>query len=195
MADINSIMGGWVDRQPWMFWDHINVPAGTTIPATLSPFTNPINSTDPITNTQKTKVDTNMQRGNQFPPPQCLVLMSIMFFIETDMLKTDLDALLKACYFEFKIDQKTFVEGLLWMAPGGNGLTGFTTQNGQASFQMGLPAPQYARRFGNFSKYIAPLQNFTLNVIFPGTIPTMSTVGPGFQMWAVLDGVTDRPVQ
>lgn len=195
MGDINSIMAGWVDRGPWIYYDLVQVNANTASPSSLNPFSVPIGGQDPIVSTQKTKLQTNMQRGNQFPPPRCLVMMMLGFYFSDQMLKSDIDLVLNSCYIEFRIDDKIFWEGLLWKFPAGFGLTGFTTQNGQSSFTNGIPAPQFSRRYGEYSKYIAPLQQFSLSIIFPGTPPTFSANGVGWQMYCLLDGLTDRAVQ
>ena len=63
---------------------------------------------------------------------------------------------------------------------------------------LGVPAPQYTRRYGNYSKYIAPLQQFSLTITFPGTPPTLATTaagGTGLRLVVFLDGLTDRAVQ
>jgi hypothetical protein len=195
MGDINSIMAGWVDRGPWIYYDLVQVNANTASPSSLNPFSVPIGGQDPIVSTQKTKLQTNMQRGNQFPPPRCLVMMMLGFYFSDQMLKSDIDLVLNSCYIEFRIDDKIFWEGLLWKFPAGFGLTGFTTQNGQSAFTNGIPAPQFSRRYGEYSKYIAPLQQFSLSIIFPGTPPTFSANGVGWQMYCLLDGLTDRAVQ
>lgn len=195
MGDINSIMAGWVDRGPWIYYDLVQVNASAASPSSLNPFSVPIGGQDPIVSTQKTKLQTNMQRGNQFPPPRCLVMMMLGFYFSDQMLKSDIDLVLNSCYIEFRIDDKIFWEGLLWKFPAGFGLTGFTTQNGQSGFTNGIPAPQFSRRYGEYSKYIAPLQQFSLNIIFPGTPPTFSANGVGWQMYCILDGLTDRAVQ
>jgi hypothetical protein len=195
MGDINSIMAGWVDRGPWIYYDQVQVSANTASPATIFPFSVPIGGLDPIVNVQKTNINTNMQRGNQFPPPRCLVMMMLGFYFSDQMLKSDIDLVLDSCWIQFKIDDKSFWEGLLWQFPAGFGLTGTSTQNGQSAWQIGIPAPQFSRRYGEYSKYIAPLQQFSLSIIFPGTPPTFSANGVGWRMMCVLDGLTDRAVQ
>ena len=56
-------------------------------------------------------------------------------------------------------------------------------------------------RFGNFAKYIAPLQRYSLVIYFPEFLPTLlpSTgpqgAAPGIWIIAFLKGLTDRAVQ
>jgi hypothetical protein len=187
----NSIMEGFIDRGPWQYWDQITATAGSTLAAQYSPFSVPIGAQDPLTNTTKTKLQTNMQRGNQFPPPRCLVLMDIGFYFSSTMLKSDIDAILDGCYMEFRIDDKIFHEGPLYLFPAGAGLSGVSTQNGESVYTNGLPAPEYTRRYADWSKYIAPLQQFSMTITFP-TPPAMTNA---MLMKIFLDGLTDRSVQ
>src|SRR5579864_6713827 len=90
----NSIMEGWVDRGPWQYWDTIPFIAGQQCSQTYSPFSVPIGQQDPITNTTKTKLQTNLQRGNQFPPPKCLLLMAIGFYFDPTWALADIKAFL-----------------------------------------------------------------------------------------------------
>jgi hypothetical protein len=194
----NSIMANWIDRGPWQYWDTITAAGGTVLDQSYSPFSVPIGAQNPLTGTTKTKLQTNMNRGNQFPPPRCLLLMSIGFYFSSTMLKVDIDAVLDACYMEFRIDDKIFHEGQLWQFPSGAGLSGVSTQTGESVYTLGVPAPQRTRRYADWSKYIAPIQQFSMTITFP-TPPTMSGTeqipGPGLYMVAVLDGLTDRSVQ
>ncbi len=198
--DINSIMAGWVDRGPWTYYDTLILAAGTQFAATYQLFANPIGSVDPNQSgtVVKTKLNTNMVRGNQFPPPRCLVLMQIGQYLSSTLLKADIDKFMDSNYLEFRIDDKIFWEGQPWQFPGGFGLAGVSTQTGQQVFTNGLPAPQYTRRYGGYSKYIAPLQQFSWTFNFPGTPPTLATTNAGGVGWyevGTLDGLTDRAVQ
>jgi hypothetical protein len=192
----NSIMEGWIDRGPWQYWDTITADGGATLDASYSPFSVPIGAQNPLTATTKTKLQTNMVRGNQFPPPRCLLLIQIGFYFSSRMLKDDIDAVLDACWMEFRIDDKIFHEGQLWQFPAGAGLAGVSTNGGESVYTNGMPAPCYTRRFDDWSKYIAPLQQFSMTITFP-TPPTMSgtETSPGLYMVTFLDGLTDRSVQ
>ena len=113
--------------------------------------------------------------------------------------------MLQNFYIEFRIDEKIFHEGYLWLYPSGAGLAGVSTQHGESVYTNGLPAPGYQRRYGDWSKYIAPLQQFSLNMIWqssqvigsavgtPTTAPPTLTVGGTLRIY--LDGLTDRSVQ
>ena len=204
----NSIMAGWVDRGPWQYWDTLQASAGNQLASSYSQFAVPQGALNPLVpgNVVKTKLQTNMQQPGTFPPPKCLLLLAIGFYfgaqpvgtnpaVWTPMLLNDISAVLNGSYMEFKIDDKVFHEGQLWEFPAGAGLAGYSTQSGQQSWTNGLPSPCYQRRYAAWSKYIAPLQLFTMTIILPGTPPTMDANGPGLYITSTLDGLTDRSVQ
>lgn len=211
--DINSIMAGWVDRGPWQYWDTVRAPTSIILAAQYQAFATPIGQGDPyFGNVAKTKVITNMQRGNQFPPPRCLVIMQVGFYFSSQMLKSDIDLLMDNAEIEVRIDDKIYMEGQLWEFPAGVGLAGVSTQTGQAVYTNGLPTLEATRRYGEYSKYIAPLQQFSMVINFFGTPPTLSAntvlgggvggtigapTGTAIAMYLVpfFDGLTDRSVQ
>jgi hypothetical protein len=205
--DINSIMAGWVDRGPWQYWDTVRVAPSTQFAASYTPFATPIGQGDPLYgNVTKTKLITNMQRGNQFPPPRCLVIMQLGFYFSSQMLKSDIDLLLDNCFVELRIDDKIYMEGPLWQYPSGVGLAGVSTQTGQAAYTNGLPSLEATRRYGEYSKYIAPLQQFSMTITFSGTPPTTSAniipeaggstaTNNAVYLVCFMDGLTDRSVQ
>lgn len=194
--DINTIVGGMVDRCPWRWWDTFTwtlASPAVAVPSQINFFQVAMNQVDPYTAVPKTKVDTNMTQPGQFTPPYCLVMDQIGFHIVSTDTKADLDKFWNQCWMEFKILGKIFFEGLLWMFPGAFGFSG--TQNPSSTDQSwvnGLPAPQYGWRLGKYSRYIPPLTNFSLRLYFPGTPPTLAS---SFKVVAYLDGLTDNPVQ
>ncbi len=210
--DINSIMAGWVDRGPWQYWDTVRSAPSTILLASYSPFSIPIGSQDPFNSVAKTKLITNMVRGNNFPPPRCLVIMQVGFYFSSQMVKPDIDLVMDNAYVEIRIDDKIYMEGQLWEFPAGVGLAGFSTQTGQQAITNGLPTLEATRRYGEYSKYVAPLQQFSMLITFSGTPPTLGptiitaggvggTVGSSSANNAALymvpffDGLTDRAVQ
>ena len=191
----NAIMADWVDRGPWQYWDTITFAANTLVSTQYSPFSVPIGAQDPLTNQTKTKLQTNLQRGNQFPPPRCLLLIAIGFSFQPGFTKADINLILDSCYMEFRIDDKIFHEGPLELFPPGAGLNGTTQNSGESSWILGLPSPVYQRRYGDWAKYIAPLQQFSMVLNFGGggvAVPTLTTGG---YLKIYLDGLTDRSVQ
>lgn len=205
--DINSIMAGWVDRGPWQYWDTIRVAPSTQMASSYSPFSVQIGAGDPLySNNVKTKLITNMQRGNQFPPPRCLVIMQVGFYFSSQMAKQDIDNWMDNCYIEVRIDDKIYMEGQMWQFPAGVGLMGVSTQTGQSVYTNGQPSLEATRRYGEYSKYIAPLQQFSMTITFPGTPPTSTSntiseaggaTSPANAVYIVpfFDGLTDRSVQ
>ena len=194
--DTNSIMQGWVDRGPWQYWDTITFAAATQVNAQYSPFSVPIGSLDPLSSPNvKSKLQTNMQRGNQFPPPRCLLLIAIGFVFSPSFTKADINKITDGAYMEFRIDDKIFHEGPLELFPGGAGVFGVTENSGESSYYYGFPTPQTMRRYGDWAKYIAPLQQFSMTINFGGggvAVPTLTTGGV---LRVYLDGLTDRSVQ
>jgi hypothetical protein len=189
-VDINSIIRGFVDRGIWYYYDTATVAQGASTGTSIPFFASPISAT-------KSKLLTNMTLGNQFPPPRCLVLDNIGFYFSTTMLKADIDLFLDNCFMEFRIDDKIFFEGHLWRYASGYGLVGTSTKTNEAAWNIGLPDVGSVLRFGNFAKYIAPQQLFSLNLTFP-TAQTMTTTangGVGARIVTVLQGLTDRSVQ
>jgi hypothetical protein len=208
----NSIMQGWIDRGPWYYWDTvIQVPAGgppavAVLQQQYTPFTIPIGGQNPnlpvgFGSTNNSKLITNMKSSGLFNPPRCLLLEQIGIYVSSRMIKSDIDLVLDSCYFEFRIDDKIFHEGHLYEYGDGGGLQGTTTQNAESVYTNGSVIPVFQKRFADWSKYIAPLQQFSFNIFFPGN-PAMGLSGPptltgpaGLYMMIRLDGLTDRSVQ
>jgi hypothetical protein len=210
--DINSIMAGWVDRGPWQYWDTVRQAPSSVLLATYSPFSVPIGAPDPFNNVAKTKLLTNMVRGNNFPPPRCLVIMQVGFLYSPQMFKPDIDLFMDNAFVEVRIDDKIYMEGQIWQFPSGVGEFLASTQTGQAAVANGLPTLEATRRYGEYSKYVAPLQQFSMLINFPGTPPTVSaqiitgggvggTIGSStanntaVYVVPFFDGLTDRAVQ
>jgi len=204
--DINSIMAGWVDRGTWIYYDTITQAAGATAQASYQLFKVPMGQNDQITGVQKTKLQTNLTNSGQFAPPRCLILNQLGFMFtgpysgataKQQTFLTDVEQFVNSCYFEMKIDEKIFFEGLLHFHPPGYGVYGFSVANNDNAWGVGFPSPHATYTFGNFAKYIAPLQNFSLNIYFPmgGTLPTWGSAGTGINLVVFMKGLTDRSVQ
>lgn len=207
--DINSLMQGWVDRGAWLYYDRIYQPLTSTfggsagqVAQTYSPFSIGINKPDAITSTNKTLNWTNLPNSGQFNPPRCMVLRRLGFYFEPTMNLADIELLMQTASLQFKIDDKVFFEGLMEFWPGGMGISGFSTANNQAVWTNGITTPHAMRDYGPYSKYIAPLQNFSLTISFPSTNPynananlILNSSGTGINMVCIMDGITDRSVQ
>jgi hypothetical protein len=196
----NAFVANTVDQEPYLYWDTLITASGTQLSGVYNAFSIPIGTPNPFNaNAPNTKLQTNMQKANEFPPPRCLLLNSICFQYSSQMIKADIDKVEDGCYIEFKIADKTFFEGYLRDMPAGAGLMGVTTNNGESVYTNGWPTPAGRRTFGSWAKYIPPLTRFTVNLFFNGSntsnvIPTLT--GPvGLYMRVVLDGITALPVQ
>lgn len=196
--DINSILAGFVDRGMWYFYDTIVVAVNTALQRSYDPFSVPIGQgTTAFGTGAKNKMDTNMRRGNQFAPPQCLILDHIGFYFGSEMLKADIDNFLNNFYFEFRIDDKIYFEGHLWYYAAGAGLAGASTKTNEGGWTNGAPEFGAAIHFGEYAKYIAPQQQFSLTLIAPNPPTTTTTAngGQGLRLIPMLCGLTDRAVQ
>jgi hypothetical protein len=197
-VDINSVIAGMVDRGVWPYYDNLVTAAGTALQSQYTMFAYQLGVSDPITGLTKTLINTNMTVPKQFSPPRCLVLMWMGFYFR-GMLLADIQLILNNYYFQFFIDDKEFFQGFLELHPSGLGVFGASTNSGESAWQNGLPAFQAHRAFGRYSKYIAPLQQFTAKLTCgystPPTLTTTALGGKGLNLYWVLDGLTDRSVQ
>jgi len=206
----NSIMANWVDRGPWQYWDVLYFQNASAVPQQIYPFSiaigsqNTLGATGVTNGVAKTKLQTNLTRSSStgLPPPRCLLLFAIEFQFSPNFLLADITKIVNSCYMEFRIDDKIFHEGWLVDFPSGGGVTGVTQNSGESSYTLGLPAPQYTRRYQDWSKYIAPLQSFSMTLNFGGGGVAIPTIGEGDtdinypgNLRVVLDGLTDRSVQ
>jgi hypothetical protein len=128
--------------------------------------------------------------------------LAIGFQFSSNFLKPDIDAILNACYMEFRIDDKIFHEGWIVDFPCGGGLMGVTQNSGESVYTVGFPAPQAQRRYADWAKYIAPQQSFSMLLNFGGGGVAIPTIGTGStainypgNLRVTLDGLTDRSVQ
>jgi hypothetical protein len=204
----NAFVADLVDREPARYWDTVQTLIGGS--QVCQPvyfcFATPIGAQNQflVGNAANTKLQTNMQKANEFPPPRCLLLSSICFQYSNRMSLTDIALFEDSAYMEFKISDKIFHEGYLRDFPAGAGIVGSSTNNGVDLVNNGVPAPIYQRSFGSWSKYIPPSTRFTLNIFLNGsnnlgaggTVAPPTMTGPaGLYMRVLLDGVSDLPVQ
>lgn len=198
-ATPDQIMGSWIDRRPWRWWDR--GPFRTNYELTF--FQLGMNQIDPLTKTHKTPRDTNMMSAGQFSPPYCHMVYQIGFQI--DGSDEAVDAFYTACYFELRIMQKIFAEGPLFRFKPGSGFINLKTGEpnplkinipepktpspDDQKWMDGFPVPQAGVRFIE-PIYIPPLTYFALKLQFPNGIPD-----PTLEVCAYLDGLTDLPVQ
>ena len=225
-ADINALLGGIVDRKKWYWYDTLKFAPGATVVSTpYNFFQTGVGQQDPYNaNAVKTQLETNIAPpGGQFSSPYDIVLTNLGFKFATDMNLYDIVQIEKYAYMEFKILEKTFFKGHVWRHPPGAGITGATSQTSESAWNNGVPDPGSIYYFGQWSKYIPPLTNFSLTLTFFETVgmavtgsntgtlgakataagqsaaalPTFLTASNGNGVWliAFMNGLSDGPVQ
>ena len=224
IPDINAILASMVSRDQWTYYYTLKLDAGTNI--TTNPyalFDQAVNKPDPYPvaglNANLTKVETNMPAAcsNGFPPPRDLIMDQLGFYfrasgvgtannaIGTNANVADMMAFCQYSYFEFKIIEKVFIEGLLDFNPSGVGFTGVATQNQQQVYSLGMVNPHAVNRLrADYAKYLAPQMQWSVNIYFPplagpgGAAPTLLTANQGGHgLWLVsfVKGLTSRAIQ
>lgn len=204
-VDINALIKGMVSRDVWTYYYTLNITAGTQVASNYSLFNAVAGQIDPYNaGVTLTKVQTNMpsQAQQGFAAPRDLVLDSIGYSFASNTRLADQNNFVVNCYFEFKILDKIFFEGPLTLFPSGTGLMGFSDITGEGVWQNGEVSVHNRKRFGDFSKYIAPLMQFSCIIYFPATANQFTllasgspTFGNGISLRVDLNGLTDRPVQ
>lgn len=225
VVDINALIGQMVDRRKIYFYDTIKLAPGATVTnTTYQFFQQGLGQPDPYNgNLPKTLLETNVQgQGGQFSPPYDCIIFNLGFFFWWDNRLFDITQICKLGWFEFKILEKRMWWGHLQRHPAGMGLSGYTTQSNESIWTNGQPVPEQVWYFGDYKKYIPPLVHFELNLNFPETynqyynsnlpanvtatlgsgigtsLPTLEAAGPGgngIQLVAIMNGLSDAPVQ
>jgi hypothetical protein len=198
--DNNTFVGNVLDRGPWIFYDTNQITQAAAVPTSLMFFSVPIGGqilTGPLTGQSKTKLQTNMKRQNQLPQPQRFLMRQLGFYFTASTALIDQIGMMEGCYFQFKIDEKTYHEGLLEFFPAGFGTTGFSTQSGQQVWGNGQQTITARRDFGSYSRVISDALTFSLELVFPAAYTAAATAagGQNITLIAFLDGVLDRLVQ
>jgi hypothetical protein len=204
-VDINALIKGMVSRDVWTYYYTLNITAGTVVANQYALFNAVAGQIDPYNSgVTLTKVQTNMpsQAQQGFAAPRDLVLDSIGYSFASNVRLGDQNNFVINSYFEFKILDKIFFEGPITLFPSGTGLMGFSDITGEGVWQNGEVSVHNRKRFGDFSKYIAPLMQFSLIIYFPATANQFTllaagspTFGNGISLRVDLNGLTDRPVQ
>ena len=224
-VDINALIGQMVDRRKIYFYDTLKIAPGAVVSNTSYQFfqtglgqPNPYNG-----NQVKTLAETNLQgNGGMFTPPYDCIIFNLGFFFWWDNRLYDITQMCKLSWFEFKILEKRMWWGQLQRHPAGMGLQGYSTQTAESVWTNGSSVPEQVWYFGDYKKYIPPLVHFELNLNFPetltqffngsgnlpanlqaagavaGSLPQLLTTsqgGNGIQLIALMNGLSDAPVQ
>lgn len=172
-ADINSLLGGIVDRKKWYWYDTLKLAPGTTVVSTpYNWFATAQGQADQYNaSATKTMLETNIVgQGGQFSSPYDMVLTNLGFKFSEDNVLYDIIQISKYGYFEFKILEKTFFKGHTWRHPPGAGISGATSNTSESVWNNGIPDPGAIYYFGQWSKYIPPLTTFSLTLQFFETV-------------------------
>lgn len=197
------------DTVNWVFYDSFTIAAAAAGSVEYQMFSVPMNQGG------KTKLDTNMTLVQQLPPPKFFNCLSIGFYLKTNQVKADADAILNSYYYEFWVSEKIYSEGLIWQKPSGGGLSGYTTLASQQTWANGIPStfnkaslslpaglalqdPSGGESFttNGITNGISILQGqtFLVKVIAP-TAPTADAAGTGIKVYCCLEGILSRQVQ
>ncbi len=199
--DNNTFVGNVLDRGPWVFYDTQQCTQAVAVPTAWQFFNIPVGGTivgGPNNGTTKTKLQTNMKKANQLPQPQRFLLRSLSFYFQASTALIDQILITESCYFEFKIDEKIYHEGLIQFNPSGLGLDG--TPGGAAAvdlIQIGQRTLTARRDYGDYARVVSDALSFTLALYFPTAVTATSTANGGFNisLIAIMDGILDRLVQ
>ena len=220
-VNINALMASMVSRDIWTYYSTLKIAAATTYSPSYSLFNQVNGAVDQyaITASQTlSHVETNMPSpaSNGFSAPRDLIMDNLGFYfkpggcgianqgIGTFAQPADLITFCQYSYFEFKIIDKVFIEGYLELNPSGSGFTGMSTQTQTGVWTLGTANPHAKKSMGKFSKYLAPLMQWSLTIYFPsGSGPaavaasSLATTSGGVGFWLVanISGLTDRAVQ
>ena len=199
--DNNTFIGNTLDRGPWILYDTQQVTQGAAIPTSWQFFNIPIGGTivgGPLNGTTKTKLQTNMKKQNQLPQPQRFLLRSLAFYFQASTQLIDQILVTENCYFEFKIDEKIYHEGLIQFNPSGLGLDGLPGgAAGVDLVQIGQRTLTARRDYGDYARVVSDALSFSLVLYFPTAETATSTANGGnnISLIAIMDGILDRLVQ
>lgn len=199
--DNNTFVGNVLDRGPWVFYDTQQVTQAADVPTAWQFFNIPVGGTivgGPNNGTTKTKLQTNMKKSNQLPQPQRFLLRSLSFYFQASTQLIDQILITEACYFEFRIDDKIYHEGLIQFNPSGLGLDGLP--GGAAAVdlvQIGQRTLTARRDYGDYARVVSDALSFSLILTFPTKVTATSTANGGLNisLISIMDGILDRLVQ
>lgn len=134
----NPIAANQADYVNWILYDRTSFAASATVPAKVTLFNQPIGQSS------KTKVDTNMEFVSKLPDPQWMNVTHVGFYFNNNVTSVDLDAFLTTEYMEFWVSQKVYLEGPVQCFPGGAGNFGSSSLG-----TMTAASTSWTNNFGN----------------------------------------------
>lgn len=184
----NPVAQDLADVIPYKIYDTLTTAANTAGSAEYQFFTTPQSAT-------KTKLLTNLEQAGRLPDPRHFFVRSLRFIFQQGMVLSDIRLMLLNYYVEFWIGNKIYMEGPLYLFPGGAGMTGVTTNTTESAWTLGTPDPCSVDDFGEKGFSILQGQTFKVKVINGGAAITFSSTGNGLNLICVLDGLIAREVQ
>lgn len=188
----NPIAQDLADVIPYKIYDTLTTAKNTQASTTYQFFTTPQSAT-------KSKLLTNLEQAGRLPDPRHFFVRALRFIFSSDMLLTDIVAMLKNYYVEFWIGNKIYMEGPMYLFPGGAGVSGVTTNSNESTYSLGRADVTTVDDFGDKGFSILQGQTFKVNVITPNSPPTFSNnttpASNGLTLICVLDGLIAREVQ
>jgi hypothetical protein len=209
----NPIAPNQADIVKWVIYDRFQFAPATTVPNNFKFFTQPIGQSG------KSKVDTNMDQVQRLADPLWFNTEGLGFYFSAVNTVADINAFLQSEYMEYWIGQKVYIEGPVQCFPAGAGLvaTGDTTTgsntNGIARadnvFDVRLPAGIHLGVDANnvpivtdglIGVTILQGQQFRIEMNAPAggaalSAATATPPGTGLTVMAYLHGILSRGVQ
>jgi hypothetical protein len=198
-----------MDVQHTPIYDTVRINAGGVVNMlTTSFFTN----VGPSAVGGKTLAQTNMTQASRLPAPEAFAIFGFRLKWNEDILDTDLNQLLGnsgvaanvpdgtapagGFCLEFSLGQKIYQRAPLWYFAAGGGVTGFTTQTADQSYNNGVPGRD------SMHKLAIPIvieNQMTFEAHLTGTAFTAAANavfgGRGITLTLMLDGLYARGVQ
>jgi hypothetical protein len=103
--------GGGVHVRDHMVYDRVRFPKGMELPAYWPFFCHPIGHCEPGTFRVRTFADTNLERGNQFPPPSSMLVERLLLTFEPGADQEDIKTVVERYFFEFRVSNKVMARG------------------------------------------------------------------------------------
>jgi hypothetical protein len=220
-VNLNALMNMMVSRDVWHYWDTLKIAPSTSYASSYALFNYINGQVDPYAitaNQVKTFVETNMPSpaSSGFSSPRDLIVDQLgAYFLPggcglsgsstgTFANVADMISFCQYSYFQFRIIDKVFIEGIFEMIPSGIGFTGVSSTT-PSVFTLGLVNPHAVNQLGAaFAKYLAPALQWSFTIYFPPqsgpagvALSSLSTAAGGNGLWLkiFLKGLTDRAVQ
>lgn len=202
--DINAVLAGMVDRRHDALYDRVRLRAGDRMPARIRCFQRPVGTPDEFTPSRpKDFADTNMWQAGQLPAPHELIATGFLYLFQPWTGEADRDQFLQNYHWQFQLMEKVKARQpvLLGAATGtpeavmdnfgkGTWLNDKGSRADDSESVIHRIGKGIAWDIHDFAVYIPPLCYFCLTLEGEPFQLTQD-----FDMYVMLDGVRDFPVQ